>query len=218
MREPTLLLDIDTQKDMLQAGGSLFKQAANQPKANIYRLFDWAKHTGAPVISTQLLVRPGRIGPFGDQPHCIEDTEGAEKLTRTLLNRRINLGLANNADLPPDLFQTHQQVIFQTREPNLLGHAKAERLITELSNDYRVIICGVGAAAGIRQAVIGLRSRGFDVVIAEDAVLDMDDPKAEMAWLQMLAKSAQPSSTAQILKDFAPAPRRARSLDAILNN
>lgn len=207
MREPLLLLDLETQKDLFQAGGSLYKQTANPIKSNIYRLFNWANHTGTPVISTQLLVRPGRRGPFGPVPHCAEGTEGAEKLTRTLLRNRINLGLAHNADLPQTLFEDYQQVIFETREPDLLRHAKAERLITELPTETRFIVTGAGVAQGIKQAVIGLRSRGFEMIVAEDAVLDLGDPAAEMAWLQMLAKSAQPMSTAQILQDYAPARR-----------
>ena len=103
-----------------------------------------------------------------------------------------------------DLFDDYQQVIFETRDADPFRHQKFERLITELDNDYTFVLCGASIAAGIKQAVLGLRLRGYDVIVAEDAILDLGDPDTEMAWLQVLAKSARPLPTVQILRQFAP--------------
>lgn len=204
MSQPLILMDIEVQRDFFQPGGSLYTRAVNKTTSNVYQLFDWAKHTGVPVMSTVLLVRPGERGPFSPVPHCAEDSPGAQKLTRTLLRRNINLGLAHNTDLPPDVFEEYQQVIFEKRDTDIFNHIRAERLITELPKETQFILCGAGVALGIRQAVIGLRSRGFKVIVAEDAVLNFEHPMGEMAWLQILAKSATPLPAVQIVKRFAP--------------
>lgn len=210
MRQRLLLMDIEVQRDFFQPGGALYTSAVSPVRGNVYRLFDWARTTGVPVISTVLLVRPGDQGPLSRVPHCIEGSGGEVRPERTQLANRVNLGLGTNTDVPVNVLETHQQVIFEKRNPDIFQHSKAERLISELAEqpgEKTVVVCGAGVAWGIKQAVVGLRTRGFGVVIAEDAVLDLSDPQAEMAWLQMLAKAARPLPTAQIVREFLP-PRR----------
>jgi nicotinamidase-related amidase len=215
-----IVIDIEVQRDIFQPGGSLYDRAITPVTGNIYRLFNWAGALGVPIISTMLLVRPAERGPFGPIPHLVEDTPGARKLPRTILPDHVNLGLAHNTDLPPDLLDTHPQVIFEKRDTDLFHHARAERLITELPKDLTFILCGAGMAHGIKQAVIGLRSRGFPVVVVEDAVADLHDPMAEMAWLQIMAKQATPLSTAETIRRFVPTRKRRpvpRSVESILS-
>ncbi len=205
-----VLMDIHAQHDVFLPVGSLYEPKARRAAANVYRLIHWAKAIGTPVISTVLLNRPGYHGALSPVTHCVDGAAGAEKLLRTLLPWRVNLGLAHTADLPRDLFEHYQQVIFQTRDSDPFRHQKFERLITELGPDYTFVLCGASIAAGIKQTVLGLRLRGYGVIVAEDAVLSLDDPMTEMAWLQVLAKSARPLPTVQILRKFAPVRRANR--------
>jgi nicotinamidase-related amidase len=195
------------QRDIFVPGGSLYRPEHRKAAANIYRLFDWAKAGGVPVISSVLLVRLGRRGPLSDKPHCVEGTPGEQKLARTLLPRRVNLGFSHNADLPRDVFSQMQQVIFESRDVDLFNHARFERLITELPEPFEFVLCGASIPLGIKQAVLGLRNRHHGVVIAEDAVVDLGHPLAEMSWLQILAKSSRPLPTVQIIHEL-PLPRR----------
>ncbi|KPK45413.1 MAG: hypothetical protein AMK72_11075 [Planctomycetes bacterium SM23_25] len=150
-------------------------------------MFAWAKAEGIPVLSTVLRVRRNERGPLADVPHCVEGTQGERKIPRTILPRRIDLGLRNTTDLPNDLFDRYQQVIVEKRHTDIFAHARIERLLTELSAGTFVVF-GVGLAHGIAQAAIGLRSRGFGVILAEDAVLDLGDDLAPMAARRMEAK------------------------------
>ncbi|MFW6154397.1 MAG: isochorismatase family protein [Planctomycetota bacterium] len=177
-------------------------------KAKLYRLFRWARRAEVSVLSAKLLARWGHHGPFSLEPHCVDGSGGEEKLARTLLGRRIDLGLAHTADLPRDLLSDYQQVIFETLDEDVLHHQKFERLITELVGSRTFILCGAGIAAGIKQAVLGLRSRGHEVIIASDAVLDLNDPETEMAWLRILAKGARLMTVDQIAETFVPSRRR----------
>lgn len=201
-----ILVDIESQRDFFSPGGSLHA-GRNAPVAgNIYRLFAWARRHDVPVISTVLRVRAGELGPLGESPHCIEGTRGEEKLPRTILVRRINLGLRNTTDLPGHIFRRYQQVIFEKRQTDIFAHARAERLITELPMTT-FVLCGAGVSAGIAQAAVGLRSRGLSVVVASDAILAVRDEAAEMARKRMAAKGAIFVPTRKIV-DPAACPRR----------
>jgi nicotinamidase-related amidase len=205
--KPPVLLDLHVQKDLFFPGGSLYREGVDRTTSNIYRLVRWARRTGTPIISAVLLARQGHHGPFALEPHCVEGSGGEEKLPRTLLPHRINLGLAHTADLPRDVLAEYDQVVFETRDEDVFHHQKFERLITELLGDHSFVLCGATAAAGIKQAVLGLRGRGFEVVVVKNAILDLDDPETEMAWLQTMAKGAQLMSTAQVVREYA-VPRR----------
>lgn len=203
MQPDRILLDIECQRDFFSRGGSCHSQAAARAAPYLYRLFTWARTCRIPVISTALRVRPGEEGPLADVPHCLEGTQGEAKLRKTILARRINMGILNTTDLPDHIFRDYQQVIFEKRHTDIFAHARAERLITELPQ-ATFVLCGAGVAGGIVQAAVGLRSRGFPVVLASDAVLPLRGEAARMACLRMEAKGVVFAPTAKII---APAAR-----------
>jgi nicotinamidase-related amidase len=161
------------------------------------------------VLSTVLRVRDGRRGPLAEAPHCVEGTFGEQRLEGTVLPRSVDLGIRNTTDLPSDLFSQFQQVIIEKRYTDIFSHARAERLLTELEADT-FIVCGAGSAHGIVEAVVGLRQRGFGVILAADAILDLGHPRAEMAWLRMTAKGAVPLATEEIIGVPAHSAKRRR--------
>ena len=199
-----VLLDIETQRDFFCPGGSCYNPRALKALKCVYQLFDWARREQIPVLSTVLRVRRHMIGPLAPVPHCQDGTWGEEKLPRTALPHRINLGLLNSTDLPNGLLSHYRQVIIEKRETDLFAHARAERLITELPRTT-FVVCGAGLARSIAQAAIGLRTRGFGLIVADDAVLDLGDPAAPMARSRMEAKGVVFAPTRDLV---APRPRR----------
>ena len=204
MKYRRILLDIETQADFFLPGGSCYADEAAAAARNIYRLFDWARASGIAVISTVLRVRKRDVGPLAGVPHCVEGTEGEQKLPGTILPRHVDLGLQNTTDLPRRLLREYQQVIFEKRVPDSFAHPRLERLITELP-PTTFVICGAGVARSIACSAIGLRSRQFGVILASDAVLDLGDELAKMACLRMQAKGVIFAPTREIV---APRPRR----------
>jgi nicotinamidase-related amidase len=204
MRQGLILLDIDSQRDFFLPRGSCYSPKADCAAAEVRRLFRWAQAGNIPVLSTVLRLRRQDRGVLAPVPHCVEGTEGEKKLPGTALPSRINLGLRNCTDLPRDIFRDHQQVIVERRNTDIFTHARLERLITELPMTT-FIICGAGLARGIFQAAIGLRSRGFGVIVAGDAVLDLGDKFTEMARTRMEAKGVIFAKTSEIV---APKPVR----------
>ena len=194
-----VLLDVEVQRDFFSPGGALFSRSHLRAARNVRRLFAWVRRQRIPVMSTMLRVRTGRIGPLAPVPHCIDNSNGEKRISGALLRRYVNFGIRNVTDLPDDVFETYQQVIFEKRVTDIFAHTRAERLLTELEADT-FFVCGAGTAGGIVEAVIGLRARGFHVVLASDAILDLDSPDAPYAWLRMLAKACVPMATDEIIQ------------------
>ena len=205
-----IVMDVETQRDFFLPSGSLYTPEAAEAARNVYRIFEWVRGHNIPVISTVLRVRAGDRGPMAidDRPHCVDGTSGEKKLPRTVLPRRVNLGLLNSTDLPENLFGRFQQVIFEKRDTDIFAHARAERLLTDLRGST-FILCGAGVAQGLVQAAVGLRTRGFGVIVARDAIVDLGHPRAEMARLRMQAKGAIFAPTADIIATPIPPKRRA---------
>jgi len=199
MRIDRVLLDIELQRDFFSPGGSCFSSRSLEAGKNVRRLFAWARRRQAPVLSVLLRCRPRRIGPLAKVPHCVDGTAGEKRISGTLLARHVNFGMRNVTDLPANVFADYQQVIIERRHTDIFRHARAERLLTQL-DAKGFVVCGAGSAGGIVEAVVGLRARGFDVTLASDAILDLDSPDAEYAWLRMLAKGAVPLATDEIVR------------------
>ena len=157
MNPKRMLLDIETQRDFFAPGGACYHAGAGQAAQQIYRLFAWARYCRIPVLSTVLRVRPNGQGPLCDCSHCLEGSHGERKLSKTILSRRINLGLRNTTDLPDHLFRRYQQVIFEKRHTDIFAHARAERLITELP-PVTFVLCGAGVSAGSLKFRLDYRS------------------------------------------------------------
>jgi len=201
-----ILLDIETQRDFFDPAGSLYAPGSARAYRQIKRLFKWSKTNKVPVISTVLRVRRDQIGLFGPLPHCVEGSDGEKKMPGTVLHRCINLGLRNVTDLPLGLFEHYQQIIFEKRVTDIFHHLRIERLITELNGSVTFIICGAGTAHGLIEAAVGLRSRGFPVVLVWDARAELDEPQVRMALLRMEAKGVVFAPTDKIIA--IPVPRR----------
>ena len=209
-----ILLDIESQKEFFTPGGSLYVPAAEAARRNIRRLFQWARASRIPVISTVLRVRMGDVGPYGPAP--LEGSPQEQKIPGTILPSRINLGLLNSTDLPDGLFTAHQQVIVEKRDTDIFAHARLERLITEIGR-ATFVLCGAGLSYGLVQAAVGLRSRGFPVIAAADAILPIEDRFTPMARLRMEAKGVIFTATSGIVAPRAKAAGAYRS-DAVLKH
>ena len=200
----TMLLDIETQRDFLAPRGSCYTPAAAAVARQIHKLFDWASSQNVPVLSTVIRMRNTEKGTLANTPYCVEGTNGEKKLPGTILPRWVDLGLRNSTDLPSDIFDRYQQVIVEKRDTDLFAHARLERLITELP-PTTFVICGVGLSGGIVQATVGLRTRGFGVIVASDAVLSLNEDTRIMSILRMEAKGAIFVPTSEII---SPKPNR----------
>lgn len=104
-KEDTVLFwDVDTQKDFMNPDGALFVEGAESIKPNLRKLTDFALTRNVPVLGSldlhdeddsELSDDPDFQETF--PPHCIQDTEGVEKITETYP------GMVNGVNLLSDI-------------------------------------------------------------------------------------------------------------------
>ena len=201
-----ILLDMEVQKDFFTRSGRFYSKANGPVLRHVKELLKWAKLQGVPVVSTLLRVAP----TDSHLPYCIEGTEGESRVPRTVLPNHIAFGTRRTTDLPENILDHYQHVLFEKRDLSILSNLRIERLLTQLSGNATFILCGAGLAGGIAQSAIALRSRKFGVIVASDAVADLGDPNAEMAARRMEAKGAVFCPTETIIAPKPALKRKAR--------
>lgn len=187
-----VLVDLNTQADFLLPDGAFPVSNRDTMLPAIQRLMKFAREERIPIISS---LEAHRTCEFqkGLPPHCIDRTRGQQKVSCTLMPRRVLVQGDNTFDLPSDPFRRFQQVIFTKRDPDFLSNPKADRLINAMRPDYW-IVCGIAATHSVKALVLGMLARNFRVVVVRDASGYWSANDAEHAFRQMEAKGAIVSS------------------------
>ena len=190
-----VLIDIDTQFDLIAAANIEEKSTMLR---NMRRLIAWARLHRIPIISTMLARRADQKPISCDVPvHCVEGTPGQEKLPFTLCSSR-KLFLAESAmDLPRQLFQEYQQVVFEKRVENPFELPRADRLLSEIKVD-ELIVFGMGLENAIKSTALGLLHRKKNVTLIVDATAGTNRRGSILALRQIEAKGAQLVKTAAL--------------------
>jgi nicotinamidase-related amidase len=151
---------------------------------NIRRALAWARVKHIRTVSTELC-KPGRNG----DKLCITGTDGQQKISYTLRNRRFEFEADGCTDLQRDIFAHYDQVILNKRCEDPFDEPRAERLLTELKADEFIVIGGLAEGA-VSATVLGLLQRGRRVTVLIDAIGTRNRHQADIAFRKMKAKGA----------------------------
>lgn len=183
-----LLIDIDTQRDFLLAGGSACIADHGQVLANIRRVMAWARHRDVPIISTAE-VHPDNNGSSLVR-YCIDGTRGQKKIRYTLLSNRVSFPADALNPLPADLLLAYRQIILHKRTADPFEEPRIDRLFGEiLVNEF--ILIGAGTEDAVEATAMGLLHRGKNVKVVVDALGAHDRRKGKLALRKMQAKGAR---------------------------
>lgn len=185
-RRRHVLIDIDTQRDFLLAGGHACVWNHSEVLANIRRVMAWARHEDVSIISTAE-VRPN--GSETKMGHCIDGTNGQRKIGYTLLRERASFPADDKNALPADLLRAHRQIILHKRCADPFEEPRIERLLSEIRADEFILI-GTGAEDAVKATALGLLHRGKNVTVVVDALGSHDRKEAKLAIRKMKAKGA----------------------------
>lgn len=183
-----ILVDIDTQKDFLLAGGNACINDHTEVLSNIRRIMAWARHNYVPIISTAE-VYPNNNGSNLIK-YCIDGSWGQRKIRYTLLKNRISLPADSMNPLPADLMLRYRQVILHKRTFDPFEEPRIERLLSEVLVDEFILI-GAGAEDAVEATAIGLLHRGKNVRVVVDALGAHNKRKEKLAIRKMKAKGAK---------------------------
>ena len=194
LRRKRIIVDVDTQKDFLLAGGTACVRNHRRVLQNIRRVMAWARMKNIRVISTQQIYEVSDHGP----DFCIGGTSGQEKIPYTIRDRHISFAADGCTDLPRDILKKYDQIILHKRCPNPFNEPRADRVLGELqANEF--IIIGATAEEAIKQTALGLLIRRKHVTILTDAVGSHDRAIAEIALRKAEAKGAKLAETKNLL-------------------
>lgn len=188
-----VLIDIDTQKDMLTAAGACNVCNHKRLLANIRRIMAAARHNHIPTISTAQVYNPMHRNPG----FCLAGTDGPKKVSYTLRGRCLRYPASDSTDLPLNLLGRYDQVIFYKRGEDPFEEPRLDRMLTELRADELYLI-GATAEGAVKATAIGLLARGKKVTVLTDAVGTRNYNDAAKALRKMKAKGARLSKVRKV--------------------
>ncbi len=184
-RRRQVIIDINTQKDFLLAGGKACIRNHRRVLSHIRRIMAWARRRNVPIISA-CEVYPNNNGGT----YCIDGTEGQKKIRYTLLYNHISFPADGKTNLPGDVLRQYRQVILHKRSIDPFDEPHIERLLSEVRAGEFIII-GTSAEGAVQATVLGLLQRGKRVSVVTDAVGSHNKKKSDLALRKMRAKGAR---------------------------
>ncbi len=183
-----ILVDIDTQKDFLLAGGKACIGNHRRVLAHIRRVMAWARYRNVPIISTAEV----HANHNGEErvDYCIDGTDGQKKIRYTLFNNRISFTADGNTDLPRDILRRYKQIILNKRCIDPFNEPRIDRLLSEVrANEF--IVVGISLEGAVGATALGLLQRGRQVTVVVDAVGSHNKREAKLALRKMETKGAK---------------------------
>jgi len=194
-----VLVDVDTQFDFLDPGGDLYIPGAARILPALERLFDFARRSQVPVISTadEHGARDPEFERFGR--HCEAGTLGQRKLVWTVMPRSRVIRPADSLPAgPAPLLDEYQQLIFHKADIDVFVNPHLGALVdTLLVGEY--IVFGVATDYCVATMVEGLLRRGAKVSIVADAVAAIDEARGEAMLREFETRGVELTRTAWVV-------------------
>ena len=199
-RQECVVVDIDTQRYFFSDSGKARVHNSETVLANIRRVIAWTRLKHIYVVSTKQV------------PVCYCDfqrgnTDGLEKIAWTLRNRRTQYDASDCTDLPNEIVERYDQVIFCKRCIDPFEEPRVDRMLTELETDEFILI-GSLAEGAIKATALGLLARRKNVRVLVDAIGTCNAKAEKRALQNMRAKGAKLSDTETLMN--SPAVRLLR--------
>ena len=194
-RRRQILIDINTQRDFLLAGGKACIRNHRRVLAHIRRMIAWARYKNIPIIS-MCEVYPDNNGGNA-VGYCIDGTVGQKKIRYTLLSNRTSFAADGSTDLPRDIIRRYRQIIFHKRCVDPFDEPRIDRLLTEVRASEFVLV-GASCEGAVQATALGLLQRGKKVSVVVDAVGSHNKREAKLALRKMEAKGAKLIETRRI--------------------
>jgi len=185
IRNRPIIIDVNTQKDFLMDDGNHRVGNRRRLRLHIRRIMALARMKGYIVMSI-CLVHPKNSGI----DFCVDGSDGARKISYTLLSNRASFAADCNTDLPSNLLREYRQIIFHSRLCDPFDEPRIERMLSEAKASEFIII-GAAAEETIEQVALGLLQRGKRVTAIVDAIGSIDKQKAKHSFRKIGAKGAR---------------------------
>ncbi len=199
-----VFVDIDTQFDFMDPQGKLYVPGAEKLQENLRRLTEIARERGILVIATADN-HPEDAEEFAEwPPHCVMGTPGQLKMPYTSFANPFRVPWQE----PPkaEEIPLEGQVIIEKNALSCFTNPSCDpylrRVAKELSGDEPVtfVVYGVATDYCVRAATLGLRERGYPVMVVEDAIAGVSEETTKQALEEMRRAGAQFVTTDQVVE------------------
>ena len=191
-------IDLNTQRDFCESGRAFPVENLDRLIPALRRVIAWVKRNQTPIVSSLEAHRECELSDSGNPIHCVDGSDGQEKIDFTLLSNRKYIPSDNTLAVPVDLFASYQQVIFWKRTDDLLSNPKADRLLSHAPVG-EFLLFGVGTETSIKTLCLALMARNKKVTIVVDACGHWSEGTAQQAIRQVVAKGANVVSVDELL-------------------
>ena len=212
MTHETVVLDLDTQFDLVMPEGGWPVPGAYGLLPNLERLTRYARMYSLRVIATAQALTPGdsRFQANGgvEPPHCIQGTPGQAKIFAT---RPAQPLVVQNRIYPPGelekLAAGAREIVLETSGPDPMSNPNGAHLLAGVRN---AILFGVAADGAILTAARVLLKMGLTVDVVQNAVAARSTEPAslEKAMAEMTTLGARFIRDIDLMTRFTTARHR----------
>ena len=202
--------DVDTQKDFLNnPKGKLYIPGANEIKFNLKRLTVYGVLNELILASRDCHFKSDReLNTF--PRHCMDKTDGYNNIKETmkfvgepLIIRDKVTNFGQYDDYPYDELRIllnvgYKKIIFEKQHTDVFTNPNVVKVLRILSVSSAVVY-GVATEYCVKDAVMGLLSRGIKVKVVEDAIKGLDVIAEHNAIVEMEEKGAEFVNTEEII-------------------
>ena len=196
----TIFYDVDTQNDFMNEDGALYVLGAEEIKPILKEITDYARENNYPILGSvdrhfeddAELKRNG--GPFPD--HCMDGTFGQKKIDEINVKTYFienygepicqeNAGIYYwNGEDTTNRIKKGFQVYFEKQHNDVFTNESFRFALKRMGTE-RAIVYGVATDYCVKAAAIGMKKRGIDVYVLEDAIKGVVPETTEQAIKEM---------------------------------
>jgi nicotinamidase/pyrazinamidase len=211
-----VFVDVDVQNDFCLPTGALY---VNGSPNDLYRsLVASAVEAGHPVVGSVdshaydawEFASSGNPGPEGARPnfpdHCVKGTSGWLKVDGTLPPRFRFVPRVEGIDVRVLVKEVVEKrtlgVYFEKEVYSLFANPNAEPFLEELSKSgpLECVVFGVATDYCVKAAALGLRERGYETLVIEDAIRGITPEGTRAALDEMKSKGVKLVQSAEMRK------------------
>lgn len=189
-----LFVDIDTQFDFMSPEGNLYVPGAEKIKPQLKALIEHAQEHNIPILASADAHAPDDPEFEAFPPHCIQNTAGQAKIDATAVQNSVTLP---NREVELDLDGVNHVVLEKTIF-DVFGNPNTEKVLEYLKPQSTVVF-GVATDYCVKAAALGLRARGYDVIVVDDAIRAVTPEGEAHALEEMQAAGVRFQSSNEIL-------------------
>lgn len=179
----TIMWDVDTQNDFIDEDGKLYVEGAEEIRDNLKTLTEFGRENGTRILGSVDFHYPEDEELSDDPdfeetfpPHCLEGTEGQEKISETKPENPLWIGseTLDKSELEEKVSGHDGEIYVRKHQFDVFENPNTKTLL-DVVDPFHVVVYGVTLDVCVRKAVLGLLDLDYQVTVVEDATRAIEE-------------------------------------------